>query len=122
MHISVAKAAKYFVYISMVGITGRLAFAIIPNFLGRRGAGKLFGYCIALTFAIAAFLYHDFYAGVSIFIVMLAINAFFNDGAFASLTPYTAEVFPVRLGARGFGVAQAANGVSGKLPGLMYWP
>ena len=42
----------------------------------------------------------------------------FYDGGFCVLSPYTAEIFPVRLSARGIGVAQAANGI-GKIAGPM---
>ena len=115
-HVTVAEAAKYFVYISIIGLGGRLFFSVIPRYIGRLRSGQLFGYGVGLTFALAAFLHGSFYAGLSVFVVMLAFNAFFNDGGFCSLTPYTAEIFPVRLAARGVGLAQASNGI-GKILG-----
>jgi len=42
--------------------------------------------------------------------------ALFFDGGFSNIAPYSAEIFPVRLSARGVGLAQAANGV-GKIAG-----
>jgi len=115
-HVTVAEAAKYFAYISIIGLGGRLFFSVIPRYIGRLRSGQLFGYGVGLTFALAAVLHGNFYAGVSVFVIMLAFNAFFNDGGFCSLTPYTAEIFPVRLAARGVGLAQASNGI-GKILG-----
>jgi putative MFS transporter len=91
-------------------------FSILPNSIGRVRAGEIFGYGVAVTFVAAALLHSYFFAGISVFLLMLALNAFFNDGGFTSLSPYTAEIFPVRLAARGVGLAQAANGV-GKILG-----
>ncbi len=115
-HVTVAEAARYFVYVSIIGLGGRLFFSIIPRYIGRLRSGQVFGYGVGLTFALAAFFHGSFYAGVSVFVVMLVFNAFFNDGGFCSLTPYTAEIFPVRLAARGVGLAQASNGI-GKILG-----
>jgi MFS transporter, putative metabolite:H+ symporter len=48
--------------------------------------------------------------------VLLIPAALFFDGGFSNIAPYSAEIFPVRLSARGVGLAQAANGV-GKIAG-----
>ena len=116
LNITVAQAAKYFVYVSLFGILGRFLFSIIPSYIGRRRSGQLIGVGLIATFGLAAILHDDFYAGMSMFIVMIALNALFNDGCFSTLSPYTAEIFPVRLMARGLGLAQAANGI-GKVLG-----
>jgi putative MFS transporter len=50
------------------------------------------------------------------FVVLLIPAALFFDGGFSNIAPYSAEIFPVRLSARGVGLAQAANGV-GKIAG-----
>jgi putative MFS transporter len=54
--------------------------------------------------------------GYPAFVVLLVPAALFFDGGFSNIAPYSAEIFPVRLSARGVGLAQAANGV-GKIAG-----
>ncbi len=49
-------------------------------------------------------------------IVLVAASAFFVEGGFSNLAPYTVEQYGVRLGARSSGLGQAANGV-GKILG-----
>jgi putative MFS transporter len=49
-------------------------------------------------------------------IVLVAASAFFVEGNFSNLAPYTVEQYGVRLGARSSGLGQAANGV-GKILG-----
>ena len=50
------------------------------------------------------------------FALLIVAGAAIYSGGFANMTPYTAEVFPVRLAARSLGLGQAANGV-GKVLG-----
>jgi putative MFS transporter len=116
MHVTAAQAAGYFVYVSAVGIAGRIIFSIVPARIGRRLSGQLVGYGMAVTLGAAAIFHGHYIAGMSVFVIMLIVDALFNDGGFSTLTPYTAEIFPVRLGARGIGLAQAANGL-GKITG-----
>ena len=54
--------------------------------------------------------------GYPAFVVLLVPAALFFDCGFSNVAPYSAELFPVRLSARGVGLAQAANGV-GKIAG-----
>jgi putative MFS transporter len=51
-----------------------------------------------------------------VFAILVVFGAAFYSGSFSNMTPYVVEVFPVSLGARAFGLAQAANGV-GKILG-----
>jgi putative MFS transporter len=50
------------------------------------------------------------------FVILVAAAAFFVEGGFSNLAPYTVEQYGVRLGARSSGLGQAANGV-GKILG-----
>jgi putative MFS transporter len=50
-------------------------------------------------------------AGVSLFLLALIPAAFFADGGFANLAPYTPEVFPTSLRTHGMGLAWAVSGV-----------
>lgn len=114
--VNAQEAAHYFVYVASAGLAGKLLFSFLPQRLGRRVAGQIGGFGIAVSLAAAAFLADRFYAEVPLFIVMLIIGAVFFDGLFASISPYAAELFPVQLAARGVGLAQAANGI-GKIIG-----
>ena len=116
LHVSASQAARYFFFIALIGIAGRVAFSLLPSIIGHRRCGIAYGFGIALTLASAAVLRADTLAGIPAFVACLAAGALFYDGGFCSLGPHTAELFPTRLAARGYGVAQAANG-SGKILG-----
>jgi MFS transporter, putative metabolite:H+ symporter len=116
LKITAHEAAYYFVYASVASILGRVLFSFLPLYLGRRRAA-LFGTFISVLvmLAIAAFS-REFIAGWSVFALLVVFGAAFYSGSFSNMTPYVVEVFPVSLGARAFGLAQAANGV-GKILG-----
>jgi putative MFS transporter len=116
LKIDTAHAASYFVYVAATGIIGRVAFCVLPIWMNRRWAGVIAGTGLVITLGAAAIYGQAFIWGLPAFIVLLAIGAMFYDGGFCVLSPYTAEIFPVRLSARGIGVAQAANGI-GKIAG-----
>jgi putative MFS transporter len=54
--------------------------------------------------------------GFPLFVILVAASAFFVEGGFSNLAPYTVEQYGVRLGARSSGLGQAANGI-GKILG-----
>lgn len=114
--VNAQEAAHYFVYVALAGIVGKIAFSVLPHWVGRRPCGLLGGAGIAASLAAAALFFDTFHAGIPLFIVLLAVGALFYDGLFASISPYAAELFPVRMAARGVGLAQAANGI-GKILG-----
>jgi putative MFS transporter len=118
LNIDTGHAASYFVYVAATGIIGRVAFCVLPIWINRRWAGAIAGTGVVLTLGAAAIYGQAQIWGLPAFIVLLAIGAMFYDGGFCVLSPYTAEIFPVRLSARGIGVAQAANGI-GKIAGPM---
>lgn len=112
----VQSAAHLFVYVALAGITGKTVFSFLPQWLGRQRCGQLSGLGIAVTLGAAGLFHDQFYGGIPIFVVLLACGALFFDGGYSNLSPYTAEIFPVGLAARGVGLGQAANGV-GKIAG-----
>lgn len=116
LHVTPAAAAKDFVYIALAGLAGRVLFSILPAVIGRRRCGAIIGFGIAVTLGLAAILHDKFLFGIPLFVILLTAGAIFFDGGYCSLTPYSAEIFPTRLAARGFGLAQAANGL-GKIQG-----
>ncbi len=110
------EAAHLFIYVSLSGILGRVLFTVMPLRIGRRRSGEIMGYGIAVTLGAAALFHDQFAAGWPVFMIMIVLGALFFDGGFSNIGPYSAEIFPVRLAARGVGLAQAANGV-GKIAG-----
>jgi putative MFS transporter len=116
LHIPVKDAAHYFVYIALCGILGKTIFSFLPQWLGRRLCAQLHGFGIAITLALAGYVYPMFLDGFPVFVLLLMAAALFFDGGFANLAPYTVEFYGVRLGARASGLGQAANG-AGKILG-----
>ena len=116
--IPVRQAATVFIYVAFSGIIGKIAFSFMPHWIGRRLSGQIAGVGMALTLGAAGLCYDKTVFGEPAFIVLLILGALFFDGAFSNAQPYAAEVFPVRLAARGTGLSQAANGV-GKILGPM---
>ena len=114
--ITPAAAAKYFICVSLAGIVGRLSFSVLPLWINRKALGVLYGLGIAVTLGCAALFTHELILGFPIFVIAIAAGALFFDGGWCAISPYTAEIFPVRLAARGIGVGNAANGL-GKILG-----
>jgi MFS transporter, putative metabolite:H+ symporter len=116
LKISAHEAAHYFVYASIASFLGRLLFSVLPLYIGRRGAALVgTSVSVLVMLAIVAF-HHEFIAGWSVFALLVIFGAAFYSGSFSNMSPYVVEVFPVSLGGRAFGLAQAANGV-GKILG-----
>lgn len=116
MGASAKEAALLFVVVSLTGMLGRVGFSLLPQWLGRRRCGEIMGYGIAVSLGAAALFYDRTLLGYPAFVVLLIPAALFFDGGFSNIAPYSAEIFPVRLSARGVGLAQASNGV-GKIAG-----
>ena len=114
--VSIKEAAHLFVFVSLVGMLGRAFFSLLPQWLGRRRCGEIMGYGIAISLGAAGLFFDRTILGYPAFVVLLIPAALFFDGGFSNIAPYSAEIFPVRLSARGVGLAQAANGV-GKIAG-----
>ena len=116
MGVSPQQAAHLFVVVSLIGMLGRIAFSLLPQWIGRRRCGEIMGYGIALSLGAAALFAERTLFGYPAFVVLLIPAALFFDGGFSNIAPYSAEIFPVQLSARGVGLAQASNGV-GKIAG-----
>ena len=61
--------------------------------------------------AIAAFSGESEIAGASLFLIALACAAFFVDGGFANLAPYTSEIYPTAMRTHGMGLAWMMSGL-----------
>jgi putative MFS transporter len=110
------EAAHYFVYAGISSLLGRVLFSVLPLYIGRRGAA-ITGTAISTVIMLAIFaFYREFIGGSSVFALLIVFGAAFYSGMFSNISPYVVEVFPVSLGGRAFGLAQASNGV-GKILG-----
>lgn len=119
LHISPGEAASYFVALAVASFLGRIAFSFLPLYIGRRRSGQIMGYGSALILLIAGLMSDQFIGGWSVFALAIVLGAAVYSGGFANITPYTVEVFPVRLSARGYGLGQACNGL-GKIIGPLF--
>ncbi|MBV9561340.1 MAG: MFS transporter [Bradyrhizobium sp.] len=116
LKITAHEAAHYFIYASIASMLGRVLFAVLPLHIGRRGAA-IVGTAASVVVMLAIFaFYREFVGGWSVFALLVIAGAAFYSGMFSNISPYVVEVFPVSLGGRAFGLAQAANGV-GKILG-----
>src|SRR6202000_2384760 len=105
-----------FIYASIASLLGRVLFSVLPLYIGRRGAA-ITGTAISTVIMLSIFaFYREFIGGWSVFALLIIAGAAFYSGMFSNISPYVVEVFPVSLGGRSCGLAQAANGV-GKILG-----
>jgi putative MFS transporter len=109
-------AAKLFVYVSIVGVAGKILFSVLPQLIGRRRSGEVMGYLGAIGLFAAGWYHGDVWLGLPAFVILLMAADLFFEGGLANIAPYSVEVFGVRLGARAVGLQQAANAI-GKIVG-----
>jgi putative MFS transporter len=116
LRISPRQAATQFIYVSIVGAIGRLGFSVLPHWLGRCRAGQIAAYGTTLAMLGAAVFHSSYLGSLPLFLIFLVGGALFWDGGWSAILPYAAEIFPVRMAARGAGLGQASGGV-GKMIG-----
>ena len=111
-----AQAAKYFIYVSGTGVIGKIIVSLIASHMGRRTLGVVFVFASVLFLVLAGYFSGALFGEFPVFIILIAASAFFVEGGFSNLAPYTVEQYGVNLGSRSSGLGQAANGV-GKILG-----
>jgi putative MFS transporter len=116
LQITPAQASYLMIYVSMVGILGRLFCSYLSDAIGRKAAGALIGFGGAITMAVAGYMNSVWFGGVSMFFVLLMVQRFFGDGSYAIIGPYIAEVWPARLRASGMGLGYGVGNL-GKIIG-----
>jgi putative MFS transporter len=114
--VSAGQAALFMMVVILAGVTGRFAAAFIALRFGRRSTQLAFCGAATAGLAFAGIWHSSFIGAVSIFWVVLVITAFFSDGQFANLAPYTNELFPTAVRGTVYGVAESVNGL-GKILG-----
>lgn len=101
------KAAGLFVIVILGAFAGRLFFSFFPQRSGRRISGLVMGVGAPIFLAVAAFS-----SGSDVlFLLALACAAFFVDGGFANLAPYTSEIYPTAMRTQGMGLAWMMSGI-----------
>jgi putative MFS transporter len=105
------EAAGLFVIVILGAFAGRLFFSFFPQRAGRRTCGLLMGVGAPVFLAVAAFSGEHEIAGASVFLIALAFAAFFVDGGFANLAPYTSEIYPTAMRTHGMGLAWMMSGL-----------
>ena len=105
------EAAGLFVIVILGAFAGRLFFSFFPQRSGRRTCGLLMGTGAPIFLALAAFSGESEIAGASVFLIALACAAFFVDGGFANLAPYTSEIYPTSMRTHGMGLAWTMSGL-----------
>jgi MFS transporter, putative metabolite:H+ symporter len=111
LDISSDEAALLFLLVALGSFAGRLFFSFVPQRLGRRTCGLVMGFGAVPPLVLAAFSSDTEIAGVPLFLAALIPAAFFVDGGFANLAPYTPEIFPTSLRTHGMGLAWAVSGL-----------
>ena len=116
LSVPVPQAAKYFVFVTLGGVTGKIIVTLLAPLTGRRWLGVVWGLGGVVALAAAGYYANVLVAGLPAMVILLCASTFFIEGGFANFAPYTVERYGVRLGARASGLGQAANGV-GKIVG-----
>jgi putative MFS transporter len=116
LQVEPAQAAKYFLIVSASGVTGKILVSFIAPAMGRRALGVVFGLLAGIGLVLAGYFSGVLLDGFPLFVILVAASAFFAEGGFSNLAPYTVEQYGVSLGSRSSGLGQAANGV-GKILG-----
>ena len=111
-----ARTAKYFLVIYASGVVGKILVSFIAPMMGRRSLGVVFGLAAAAALGFAGYFNSVLLNSFPVFVILTAAAAFFAEGGFSNLAPYTVEQYGVSLGSRSSGLGQAANGV-GKILG-----
>ena len=98
-----AEASFLLIFAGLAGFVGRLFFSYTADAIGRRPSGILLSAGGALSLIVAGFYHDAFIGGVSVFFLMLLAQGFFNNGGYAVVGPYSAEVWPATLRGSGMG-------------------
>ena len=104
LKITPAEASYLMIYVSLLGIAGRLFCSWLSDAIGRRASGMLIGFAGAITMVLAGYFYDAFIGTTSLFFVLIMAQRFFGNGSYAIIGPYIAEVWPLQLRASGMGL------------------
>jgi MFS transporter, putative metabolite:H+ symporter len=116
LKITPAQASYLVIWVSLVGILGRVFVTLIIEPLGRRGSGILCCAIAAVAVSIAGYMPNVYIGTASMFFVMILVVSFFGSANYSVVGPYMAEVWPTRLRASGMGLGYGIGNL-GKIIG-----
>src|SRR5262249_47690558 len=116
LKITPAEASYLMIYVTALGIVGRLVASWMSDALGRRVSGMIIGVGGAITMVLAGYLHDVYVGGLSLFFLLVVVQRFFGDASYAIIGPYMAEVWPLRLRASGMGFGYGVGNL-GKIIG-----
>ena len=116
LKITPAEASYLMIYVTVMGILGRIVCSYLSDAIGRRRSGMLIGFGGGLLMAAAGYFHDAFIGTVSVFFLLVAAQRFCGDGSYAIIGPYLAEVWPARLRASGMGFGYGVGNL-GKILG-----
>ena len=85
LKVPVPQAAKYFIYVTGAGVTGKIVVSFLAPVMGRRLLGVLWGFGGVVALAATGYFGSVFIGSVPLIVVLLAASAFCIDGSFANL-------------------------------------
>jgi putative MFS transporter len=111
-----AQAAQIMVYMSLTGLTCRLAMGWLSDRVGRRTLGMITASGAAVFLVVAGLVGHGDLLSRELFWAPFALAFVLADSSFAIMGMYTSEIWPSRLRGRGSGVSYGAGSI-GKIIG-----
>ena len=116
LKVTPADASYLVIWVSLIGILGRLFVTSIIDVLGRRPSGVLCCVVAAVAISVAGYMPNVYIGTVSIFFAMILVTAFFGSANYSIVGPYMAEVWPSRLRTSGMGLGYGVGNM-GKIIG-----
>ena len=104
LNVTPAQASFMVIWITLIGIGGRIFGATITDVIGRRPSGILCCLFGAVTMSLCGYLHGVYLGAVPMFYVLLLVTSIFSNASSAICYPYMAEMWPAKLRASGFGL------------------
>jgi MFS transporter, putative metabolite:H+ symporter len=109
LRITPAEASFLTIWITLVGVPGRVFGAWISEAMGRRWGGALTGIASGVILFLAGYLHNMYLGSVSVYFLLIMVHSFIGNGNFAIVFPYMSELWPAKLRASGFGVVYGTS-------------
>ena len=109
LRITPAEAAFLTIWITLVGVPGRVFGAWVSDALGRRWGGALTGIATMVAMFSAGYLHSIYLGAVSMYFILIMVCSFIGNGNFAIVFPYMTELWPAQLRASGFGLVYGTS-------------
>ena len=100
LKVPVPQAAKYFIFVALGGVGGKIVVTLLAPLTGRRPLGVVWGFGGVIALAAAGYYTEILVGGLPLLVILLCASTFFIEGGFSNLAPYTVERYGVSFGAR----------------------